>query len=166
VAEKLFGEYQLIFNENHQGLLNYNEVLLGCHFIDNTEKLYPLTLRSDLPAYLLRGKLNLTEQAIEILGFENRARRFGLYENLRKANIIPHGGGYNFPHLLNVEKVYQIEGRRYFKTDVANDRGKQIICDVQDLPYTYRGKEILIKLLELDMAEIVAKLIPLYVVKV
>jgi len=166
VAENLFGDYELLFNENHQGLLNYNEVLLGCHFVNDFNKLYPLTLRSDLPAYLLKGKPNLSCEVIEALGFENRSKKLGVYDNLKKANIIPHGGGYVFPHLLNVEEVYEVEGKRYFKTDVANDRGKQIICDTQDIPYQYRGKEVLLKVLELNMAEVVAKLTPLYVVKV
>lgn len=166
VARNLFGEYELIFNENHQGLLNYNEILLGSHFVNDFNKLYPLTLRADLPAYLLKGKPNLSCEVIEALGFEKRSKKFGVYEKLRKANIIPHGGGYNFPDLLNVEEVYEVEGRRYFRTDVANDRGKQIISDTQHIPYQYRGKEVLLKVMELNMAEIVVKLVPLYVVKV
>ncbi|MBE0477746.1 hypothetical protein IBX65_01320 [Candidatus Aerophobetes bacterium] len=167
VAKHLFCDYELIFNENHQGLLNYNEILLGCHFIDDFHnKLYPLTLRSDLPAYLLRGKPNLSCEVIDALGFENRSKKLGVYDYLEKANIIPHGGGYVFPHLLNVEEVYEVGEKRYFKTDVANDRGKQIISNTRDIPYQFRGREVLLKVMELDMAEIVAKLIPLYVVKV
>jgi len=166
VAQRLFGEYEIVFNENHQKLLNYNEILLGCHHIDDVDKLYPLTLRSDLPAYLLRGKPNLRPEVIEALGFENRAKKLGVYDRLKNADIIPHGGGYTFPDLLNVEEIYEIKNKRYFKTDVANDRGKQIIFDTRDIPYVYRGKEVLLKLMELNMAEIVAKLVPLYVVKV
>ena len=166
VARKLFGEYQLICNENHQGLLNYNEILLGCHHISDFNKLYPLTLRPDLPAYLLKGKPNLSPEIIEVLGFEKRAKNLKVYDRLKKANIIPHGGGYNFSHLLNVEEVYEVQEKRYFKIDVANDRGKQIICDIKDMPYQYRGKEVLLKTMELNMAEIVAKLIPLYVIMV
>ena len=166
VAKKLFGEYQLISNENHQRLLNYNEILLGCHYISDFNKLYPLTLRPDLPAYLLRGKPNLSPEIIEALGFEKRAKNLKVYNRLKKANIIPHGGGYNFSHLLGVEEVYEVQGKRYFKIDAANDRGKQIIGDVKDMPYQYRGKEVLLKTMELNMAEIIAKLIPLYVVMV
>lgn len=166
-AKSLFCDYELLFNENHQGLLNYNEILLGCHFVDSSdEKLYPLTLKSDLPAYILRGKPNLSEEIIDALGFENRSKKLGVYDCLRRANIIPHGGGYVFPHLLNVEEVYEVGEKRYFKIDATNDRGKQIIHNTRDIPYQFRGREVLLKVLELDMAEIVAKLIPLYVVKV
>lgn len=166
VAEKLFGEYEIIFNENHQGLLSYNEIVLGCHHVESTDSLYPLTLRSDLPAYLLRGKHNLAPEVIEALGFEGRAKKLRVYDRLKNADIIPHGGGYTFPDLLNVEEIYEIKDKRYFKADVANDRGKQIIFDTADVPYRYRGKEVLLKIMELNMAEIVAKLVPLYVVKV
>jgi len=166
VAKGLFGDYQLISNETHQGLLNYNEILLGAHYINGKSKLYPLTLRADLPAYLLKGRKNLRPESIESLGFSKRARKLGVYQRLRQANLIPHGGGYTFPQLLSVEEVYEIGGKRYFKADAANDRGKQIIFDVRDIPFIYRGREVALKLLELELGEIAAKLIPLYVIKV
>ena len=166
VAKELFGDCQLISNETHQGLLNYNEILLGAHYINGKSKLYPLTLRADLPAYLLKGCKNLRPESIESLGFGKRARKLGVYQRLRQANLIPHGGGYTFPQLLSVEEVYEIGGKRYFKADAANDRGKQIIFDVRDIPFIYRGREVALKLLELELGEIAAKLIPLYVIKV
>jgi len=166
VAKELFGDCQLISNETHQGLLNYNEILLGAHYINGKSKLYPLTLRADLPAYLLKGRKNLRPESIESLGFGKRARKLGVYQRLRQANLIPHGGGYTFPQLLSVEEVYEIGGKRYFKADAANDRGKQIIFDVRDIPFIYRGREVALKLLELELGEIAAKLIPLYVIKV
>lgn len=166
VAKELFGDCQLISNETHQGLLNYNEILLGAHYINGKSKLYPLTLRADLPAYLLKGCKNLRPESIESLGFDKRARKLGVYQRLRQANLIPHGGGYTFPQLLSVEEVYEIGGKRYFKADAANDRGKQIIFDVRDIPFIYRGREVALKLLELELGKIAAKLIPLYVIKV
>ena len=166
VAKGLFGDCQLISNETHQGLLNYNEILLGAHYINGKSKLYPLTLRADLPAYLLKGCKNLKPESIESLGFGKRARKLGVYQRLRQANLIPHGGGYTFPQLLSVEEVYEIGEKRYFKADAANDRGKQIIFDVRDIPFIYRGREVALKLLELELGEIAAKLIPLYVIKV
>jgi len=166
VAKELFGDCQLISNETHQGLLNYNEILLGAHYINGKSKLYPLTLRADLPAYLLKGCKSLRPESIESLGFVKRARKLGVYQRLRQANLIPHGGGYTFPQLLSVEEVYEIGGKRYFKADAANDRGKQIIFDVRDIPFIYRGREVALRLLELELGEIAAKLIPLYVIKV
>ncbi len=166
VAKELFGDCQLISNETHQGLLNYNEILLGAHYINGKSKLYPLTLRADLPAYLLKGCKNLKPESIESLGFGKRARKLGVYQRLRQANLIPHGGGYTFPQLLSVEEVYEIGEKRYFKADAANDRGKQIIFDVRDIPFIYRGREVALKLLELELGKIAAKLIPLYVIKV
>ncbi len=166
VAKELFGDCQLISNETHQGLLNYNEILLGAHYINGKSKLYPLTLRADLPAYLLKGRKNLRPESIESLGFGKRARKLGVYQRLRQANLIPHGGGYTFPQLLSVEEVYEIGGKRYFKADAANDRGKQIIFDIRDIPFIYRGREVALRLLELELGEIAAKLIPLYVIKV
>ncbi len=112
VAQKLFGDFELLSNETHQGLISCNEILLGCHHINNKDTIYPLTLRGDLPAYLLEGKKNLEPASIENLGFAKRARQLGVYQRLRKANVIPHGGGYTFPHILDVEEILEIGGRK------------------------------------------------------
>ncbi len=77
-ARLLFGEYIEISNETHQGLINMNEIALGCHYLNNLKTIYPLTLRGDLPAYLVRGYPNLSEESIELLGFEKRAKTLGV----------------------------------------------------------------------------------------
>ena len=166
VAQRLFGDFELLSNETHQGLISCNEILLGCHYIKDKDQIYPLTLRGDLPAYLLKGKKNLEPESIENLGFAKRARELGVYQRLRKANLIPHGGGYTFPHILDVEETLEVGEKRYFKVDVGNNRGKEIIFDARDVPYLYRGRSVLLKVLELDLGEIIAKLLPLYVIKV
>ncbi|GAG66624.1 unnamed protein product, partial [marine sediment metagenome] len=95
-AELLFEEFTEISNEMHQGLINMNEIVLGCHYLRNLNTLFSITLRGDLPAYLVKGNPNLSPQSIELLGFEKRAKRLGVYDRLINANIIPHGGGYVF----------------------------------------------------------------------
>ncbi|MBA7640305.1 hypothetical protein ES703_47970 [subsurface metagenome] len=104
--------------------------------------------------------------SIENLGFAKRARQLGVYQRFWKANVIPHGRGYTFPYILDVEEILEIGGKRYFKAAAANDRGKEIIFDARDIPYMYRGRRVLLKILELDLGEIIAKLLPLYVIKV
>ncbi|MCE1245446.1 MAG: hypothetical protein LWY06_02245 [Firmicutes bacterium] len=164
-AEMLFGEYIEISNETHQGMLNMNEMILGCHNIQE-DKLYPLALRGDLPAYIVRGKKNLSPEIVDFLGFEKRAKRLGVYDRLLNANIIPHGGGYVLPDLLSVNKVIEIGGKRYFEVEMSNDRGKKIISEVRELPYEYRGRTVVLRSLEVGLLDIVAKLIPKYVLKI
>lgn len=166
-AERLFGDFQLLGNETHQGLLNYNEMLLGCHPVtENQEVLYPLVLRSDLPAYLIRGKPNLTPEHIEILGFRERAERLGIYDSLLTANVVPHGGGYVFERMLDVLAVHEVRGTRYFEMDAYHDYGRKVLANVREIPYSYRGREVASRTFELELAEPVAKLTPVYVMKV
>jgi hypothetical protein len=167
-AEALFGEFELISNETHQGLVNMNEILLGCHLLDekDPECVFPFVLRADLPAYLVKGKPNLGENDIEALGFTRRAKRVGVYNRLKKANIIPHGAGYSLPDLLDVCRVLEYDDHRYFEVDLLNDRGKEVLSDVREIPYTYRGRQVVLKTLELNMCELVAKLLPRYVLKI
>jgi hypothetical protein len=165
-ASILFGEYEGITNRTHQGLLNLNEILLGCHPLKGDGDIFPMTLRGDLPAYLVRGKPNLSAETIESLGFEKRAQRLGVYERLRNANIVPHGGGYTFPDIVSVSRVMQIDDERYFEVEMQDANGLQIISDVKELPFDYRGRSVLMRSLELGLVEIAAKLTPQYVIKV
>jgi hypothetical protein len=50
--------------------------------------------------------------------------------------------------------------------DLINDRGKKVIKDLREIPYDYRGRMVVLRTLELDLAKIIAKLIPLYVLKI
>ena len=165
-AEILFGEFTEISNETHQGLINLNEITLGCHHVKDSSTLFPLTLRADLPAYLVTGNSSLSPESIELMGFEKRAKRLGLYDRLRNANIIPHGGGYVLPDVLTVNRVIEINGPRYFEVEMQNDRGKQIISEFREVPFDYRGREVLLRSLEIGLVDIAAKLIPQYVLKI
>jgi hypothetical protein len=165
-GEQLFGDYQVISNDSHQGLLNMNEMVLGAYHIQRADMGFPLTLRADLPAYLVRGKPNLTAQTVEALGFGERARRWGVDERLRSADIMPHGGGYTFPHLQGVLSVVDVEGERYFEVNFGNGHGRQLLSDVRALPYAYRGREVVSRVLELGMGELLARLDVIYTLKV
>ena len=164
-AKRLFGDFKIISNETHQGLADINTMLLGCHLIKDNQIL-PIALRGDLPAYLVYGKPSFTKEQIENLGFEKRAKKLDLTNRLRNANVVPHGGGYHFPDILSVLKVIENNGQRYFLMDLINDRGKKVIKDLREIPYDYRGRMVVLRTLELGLAKIIAKLIPLYVLKI
>ena len=165
-AELLFGKFVEVSNETHQGIINMNEIALGCHYLRNRATLFPLALRGDLPAYLVRGNPNLSPESVELLGFEKRARTLGVYDRLLNADIIPHGGGYVFPDILTVSRVIEVDGKRYFEVEMQNDRGKKFISAVRELPYEYRGRKVVLRALEIGSIEIIAKLIPQYVLKI
>ena len=166
-AKMLFEDFEEISNPLHQGLLNYNEIILGAHYIkDEEDLLFPLALRADLPAYLIRGKENLSDEMIEILGFSKRAKALGVYSSLKNANILPHGGGYTFRDLLTVTNVMEVGGERYFEVEMHNAVGHKIFGNPRDIEFIYRGREVMIKTLELGLGELEARLMPEYVLKV
>ncbi len=167
VAETIFGNYQKIANITHQGLLNYNELLLGCQSIlDPDAQMLPIALRADLPAFLMRGLHNLNDEIIENLGFSKRAERYGVLDRLENANIIPHGGGYAFKDFINVTDVIEIKNQRYFILDMTSDLGSKICSDVKDMEFDYRGKSVVLRTVELGFGDIMARLIPHYVLKI
>jgi hypothetical protein len=167
VAERIFGHFTEVCNVPHQGLLNYNEILLGCHNTKNQNgNALPITLRADLPGFLMKGFDNLSEETIDGLGFARRAEKLGLIDRLRNANILPHGGGYSFKDFIGVQEVIEIDDNRYFILDMQTGIGNKICSDVRDMEFDYRGKSVVLKTVELRLGEIQARLTPNYMLKV
>jgi hypothetical protein len=163
---KLFNGGKMICNHTHQGLLNLNEIALGCQVFQTKQQLFPISIRADLPSYLVRGVHNFTPHQMDMLGFTARAEEHGVTHRLSKANIMPHGGGYAFPDSLSVEKVFEINDKRYFKLDLTNSVGKKIISNVKELQFTYRGREVMQRCLDIGMCEVAAILEPMYTLKI
>ncbi len=169
-ANFIFEDFDEICNHIHQGLLNLNEIALGCHSLNNMSEnnIFPMALRADLPAYLLEGIPNLNEEVIEYLGFEKRAKKLAVMERLTNANILPHGGGYDFPHLLRVNYVLEeSNNQRYFVTDLSTGHESEMIFTTpRELQFSYRGRQVLARTLELKLGTVVANLMPRIVLKV
>ncbi len=157
---------KVICNNTHQGLLNMNEVMLGCQVFSSRKDLFPISIRADLPSYLVRGHHNFTPHMMDMLGFTARAEDFGVYDRLSRSNIIPHGGGYAFQDSLSVDKVFEIKDKRYFQIDMTNSIGKKIISNVRELQFAYRGREVLQRTLDIGLCDISAVLHPVYTIKV
>lgn len=169
-AEAIFGDFTEICNPIHQGLLNMNEHLLGCQNTkgNNKKGFLPIALRSDLPAYLVRGHLNFDEDIMEYLGFTKRAEKFNVIHRLLNANILPHGGGYKFESILGIDRVIEAaNGMRYYVTDMATGHeSEKVFSNPREIEFKYRGREVVRRALDLRMCEIVARLMPRIVLKV
>lgn len=166
VARSLFDDFTPYSNENHQGLAHMNQMELGVYAGRDAKIPLPVTLQAHLPAYLFTVRPNLSEAAIALLGFEERARRLGLSARLASANLLPHGGGYTYPHLLDVASVIELgQDERFFELKFNTDGVRQIISEVRDLPYAYRGMEVVERVEELGLGYAVARLDPLYGLK-
>ncbi len=169
-AQAVFGDFSEICNPIHQGLVNMNQHLLGCQNTkDNSSSGFlPIALRADLPAYLVRGHPNLDEDTMEHLGFTKRAEKHGVTHRLLNANILPHGGGYKFSSILGINRVIETSsGTRYYVTDMATGHeSERVFSNPRELEFTYRGREVVRRALDLNMCEIVARLMPRIVLKI
>jgi len=166
-AKLLFGDFQVISNPVHQGLMSYGEMLLGAqHISEDSRKIFPVALRSDLPSYLISALPNLTEDQIDNIGFENRAKRNGVLSHLQNFNVLPHGGGYTLPHINHVKKVLEIEKERFFVCEQENEDATMIFSDITATQFLYRGKKIIRRIEELNLGRIEAKLVPKFILKI
>ncbi len=166
-AEHIFGcceDYQVIANLHHQGLVSPNAVILGCQ--DTTAGgLVPIMLRESTPGYLFHALPNLADDVIEVLGWRERAEKHGVMDQLRAANVIPHGAGYMLEGVSRVLGVEELDGARYFVVECEEGGVEMLIGSPRDLVYSYRGRRVILKAAECRLGEIAARLQPLYVLK-
>ena len=173
IADNIFGkDYEIVCNQPHQFLKDYNNMYLGsnctdlkCDLIKNN--IFPTALRADIAAYLFKGKQNFSETTLKNMRFTERAENLGLLDLLRNANVLPHGGGYSFPDIRKVRNVLEYKDQRYFECELRSDTERlKIVRDVTNLQFEYRGRSVALKTLQLDLGEMVARLIPIFSLKV
>lgn len=184
LAKKIVGQYSLISNYTHQGLFSVNEARLGCYdTMDESggNRLFPLALRWDCPVYIFKGKRNLSDKILDRLEFRERAKRLGLVDALKNINILPHGGGYKIGlNYQNVELMNTNFGNVFMlsnpelaesleettpSTGITKFGGMNV-TNPRELPYTYRGKAIVRKTMEMNLSELVGKLRPIMTLKI
>lgn len=181
LLKELLGDCGIVVNKTHQGMFGEAEVRLGCYnTMDRSDgnDLFPVALRWDLPMYIMKGERNLTIEAVARLGFTERAEKLGLMEDLKNANILPHGGGYRFDIPYAETKIVRTGNKRYFilkepKTTAGGAEGKSLsrygeitFINPRELPYEYRGKNVIEKTIEYDLGVPLGKLQPIETLKV
>jgi len=172
IANNLFDfGYKIICNQPHQFLKDYNNMYLGSNCTDvsceliNSDK-FPTTLRADIAAYLFKGKRNFSETTLKNQNLLERAADLELLELLTNANILPHGGGYSFNDVEDVLDILEYKDQRYFVTSLKTNISRlKIIRDVSELQFEYRGRDVVLKTIQLDLGEIIARLNPLFSLK-
>ena len=168
-GEILFDDvgYKVLCNHTHQGLWSMNELLLGCQKWETNDgsSLFPVTLNPNSPAYLLKGTPNFNPAVIELEGWKERALKYGVYDRLLTANLVPHGGGYALPQYEDVAKVVEFKGRRFFFMRLQ-DSGRHEVLEYPTSSYRYRDRSVIERVWELGMGRPVAKLLPLLSLKV
>ncbi len=172
IANKLFGtDCEIICNTSHQFLKDYNNMYLGsnctdvdCEFV--LTNIFPTALRADIACYLFKGKKSFSEITLKNNNFLERAENLELLDLLMNADLLPHGGGYMLPDVSRVQKVLEYKDQRYFACELVRDNNKlKIVRNVKELQFEYRGRDVILKTLQLDLGEIIARLNPIFSLK-
>ena len=172
IARKIFNpDYKVICNTPHQFLKDFNNMYLGSNCTDiKSNSLYtnifPTALRADLACYLWKCKKSFSKTALINNDFYTRAEDLELLNLLSNADILPHGGGYMLPDIRRVQKVLEYKYQRYFACELEKDRNKlKIFKDVRQLEFAYRGRDVILKSIQLELGEIIARLNPIFSLK-
>ena len=172
IASHLFDDkLNIICNQPHQFLKDFNNMYLGSNCTDSKcnlieSNIYPTALRADIACYLFKGKKNFSETVLRNNNFLKRAEKLDLLDLLKSANVLPHGAGYSLPDISKVQKVLEYKDQRYFVCELIKDKSKlKILRNVKELQFEYRGRDVILKSLQLDLGEIVARLNPIFSLK-
>ncbi len=172
IARNIFNpDYKIICNTPHQFLKDFNNMYLGSNCTDintNTHQtnIFPTALRADLACYLFRGKKSFSRTALVNNNFFARAEDLELLNLLSNADILPHGGGYMLPDIKRVQKVLEYKYQRYFACELVKDQKKlKIVRNVKELQFEYRGRDVILKSIQLELGEVIARLNPIFSLK-
>ena len=172
IADNLFQDYEIICNQPHQFLKDYNNMYLGSNCTDMDSDIikydiFPTTLRADIAAYLFKGKQNFSETTLKNMNFIKRAEKLGLLDLLRNANVLPHGAGVELIGIKNINRIFEYKNQRYFECELkSKTRGIKVIRDMSNLEFSYRGRDVILKTLQLELGEMIARLKPIFSLKV
>ncbi len=167
LARFLFGELDPVINATHQGLVRgLNRANIGCYTFDtpgdpsSAAPVFPLTLSPTLPAFLVRAQPNISPAVVERLGWTERIERHGLAERIADTNLLPHGGGYDYPQLRGVARVIERgPDARTFELSPADPAAPtETITTPRALPYGYRGMEVKQRMEQLALGRAVVQL--------
>ncbi len=128
--------------------------------------IFPTTLRADTAAYLFKGKKNFTTTTLKNTKFLERAEQLEVLDLLENACIIPHGGGYDLSDIEDVIDILEYKDRRYFVTSLKTNTNRlKIIRSVRELQFGYRGRSVILKTIQLNLGDMIARLNPLFSLK-
>jgi hypothetical protein len=156
IAEELFPGCRVISNELHHGYQNINTAVIGAYgFDEDHATIHPITLRADVPTYLVRGRPNIRPDLIPDEVSPT------LRQRIAGANLLPHGGGYTFPETTGLVEVLQRAGERYVVFGTPDD-GRRVTADLTSIPFAYRGEVVMERVRKWDLASVVATLRPVH----
>ncbi len=172
IAKNIFGDdFKIICNQPHQFLKDYNNMYLGSNCTDVScdlinSNIFPTALRADIAAYLFKRKKNFSEIILKNMNYIKRGEELELLDLLKNADILPHGGGYNLPDIRKVKKILEYKDQRYFVCELKSPDRIKIIRHVDEIQFEYRGRNVVFKTLQLGLGEIIARLNPIFSLKV
>lgn len=162
--EEIFGGGEVIANHNHYELTSPNEAIIGCNIIREEGEVFVTTLGNSLSAYLVKGKMNISPEKIREIASE--PIEGWAYEELRRANILPHGGGHKLNEVDGVAKVVLYPGGKVIIPKCGSKDGTSAYADMKEISRGYRSEAILDRVRSLELGDHFATLRFIYGVKV
>lgn len=158
LAKELFNDFEVISNSTHQGLFSDNEARLGLYKFENGNEILPVTFRWDINVYMMHPQRNLSAEFADLKTSSSKVNKV-----IRTLNMLPHGGGYDLPFSPEGWRVMQNGSKRLFA--YKNGGNEFVFSAPSEIPYHYRGLEVIDKIEALELGKVAAKLKQVYTLK-
>jgi len=164
--EEIFSRSEVLSNENHYELTGLNEAIIGCQSVHKQGDILPVTLINGSSAYLVKGRMNISQKMIEELGFDSRELEGWVYKGLLNANIAPHGGGHKLIDMEGVQKVILYPQAKVIIPQYKGKACTEAYADMETVFRSYRSEGVLKRVQSLGLADHCATLKAIYGIKV
>lgn len=151
--EEIFGHNEIIANHNHYELIGLNEGIIGCNVISKEGEVFVIALDDGLPAYLCKGKMNISPAKIREIVSSPKIIDGWAYEELKKANILPHGGGHKLIGVDGVARVVLYPSGKVVVIKRKRKTGTSAYLDMKEILRSYRSKGILDRIRSLELGD-------------
>lgn len=151
LADELFGSFELITNEAHEGMSRRDQYVSGCYCARTTSSIFPVLTTVSSPGYLVSARPHARESLPR-----------------HSIGIVPHGTGYDLPiSLENVEVTCSPTGDVIFKVQTSHPTGvsTELYRNLSHMPFNYRSPELVGQWSDEGIFEVRERLLPSVFVK-
>lgn len=155
---------KIISNHNHYELAAPNKAIIGCNLVKKEGDVFALALDKSC-AYLLRGKKNLSPEKIREIMPDPKLTERWVYKELRRADILPHGGGHRLNEFDGIDKILLYPRGKIMIPKCGSMTGKMAYVDMMEVSRGYRSDGILDRVISLKLGDLHAALELVYCIK-
>lgn len=148
LTQEIFRSDYKISNEQHYTMLNPNTCIIGCNQVKEDVDFHVIVTNAKDEAYLVKGKRNVSARVLQHFSIDSS---LPIYNDLRRADILPHASGQKLVEDVKFQGVKLAENDILYVTTLPNGV-ERVVRHYNGVPTTSRGS-IIDQVLKYDLVD-------------